>query len=166
MSSYRTDFGSLDSYQKGGVQIIADDPKNYAFSNVFDVAANSAPYERVAVAQNFEYVVEAARAEGKSAWFAADHDETVLCMDGQVEINLTQPDTPAVAAGTEGAVQLDGAPEGQKMGRIVLGRGHMALLPKGAAYCFQADTPGVMILQTIKGSATVEKWADICQTAR
>lgn len=165
MSSYQTDFGSLGNYQKGGVQIIADDPKNYAFSNVFDVAANSAPYERVAVAQNFEYVVEAARAEGQSAWYAADHDETVLCMDGQVEIDLTRPNTPAVAAGTQGAVQLDSAPEGQKMGRIVLRRGHMALLPKGSAYRFKADSPGVIILQTIKGSATVEKWADICQTA-
>lgn len=165
MSDYQTNFGSLGHFQKGGVQIIADDPRNYAFSNVFEVAQSSDPYERVAVAQNFEYVVEAMRAEGKSGWFAADHDEIAVCMDGQVEINLCKPDQPAVPTGTQGAVALDGDPQGQKMGRIVLDRGHMALLPKGAAYNFNADKPGVVIFQTIKGSATVEKWADICQSA-
>lgn len=165
MSDYQTNFGSLGHFQKGGVQIIDDDPRNYAFSNVFDVANGAAPYERIAVAQNFEYVVEAARAEGVSSWYAADHDEIVLCMDGEIEVTLIKPDHPLVADGTQGAVQLDADPKGKKMGRIVLGRGHMALLPKGAAYCFTAGSPGVMILQTLKGAATVEKWADICQTA-
>jgi len=37
--SVRTVFGSLDGYVKGSVQVIDDNPKDYAFSNVFDVAA-------------------------------------------------------------------------------------------------------------------------------
>jgi hypothetical protein len=40
----------------------------------------------------------------------------------------------------------------------------MALLPKSAAYGFQAEKPSVLMIQTLKGAATVEKWADICQT--
>jgi hypothetical protein len=40
----------------------------------------------------------------------------------------------------------------------------MALLPKGSAYQFRSAKPGVLLLQTIKGDFTVEKWADICQT--
>ena len=35
----------------------------------------------------------------------------------------------------------------------------MALLPKGAAYQFHAGKPGVMLLQTIQGDLTVERWA-------
>ena len=61
MTQYQTKFGSLGDYQKGGVEIIDDDPKNYVFSNVFEVASTSDPYERVAVAKNFDYVIEAAR---------------------------------------------------------------------------------------------------------
>ena len=59
-----TIFGSLNDYEKGGVQIIDDDAKRYVFSNVFDVAATNAAHERIAVGKNFEYVIEAARAEG------------------------------------------------------------------------------------------------------
>ena len=66
MSEYVTEFGSLNDFKKGGVEIIDDDPKNYVFSNVFEVARASAPYERVAVGKNFEYVIEAVRAEGTS----------------------------------------------------------------------------------------------------
>jgi len=61
MTQYQTRFGSLQDYEKGRVEIVDDDPKNYVFSNVFEVASKSAPYERVAVAKNFEYVIEAAR---------------------------------------------------------------------------------------------------------
>mgnify|MGYP000100116736 CR=1 FL=1 len=60
------------------------------FSNVFDVARHAAPYERIAVAKNFEYVIEAVRAEGKSGWFTAAHDEFALCMDGEIEIQLVK----------------------------------------------------------------------------
>ena len=169
MSDYVTQLGSLNDYRKGGVDVIDDDPRNYVFSNVFDVAHHAAPYERVAVAKNFEYVIEAVRAEGASPWFTAAHDEFALCMDGEIEIRLIKlirlDDDTVVKAETEGAVRLDGEPEGRKMGRIVLRRGHQALLPAGAAYRFDAPHPSVMIVQTLEGKLTVQKWAEICQTA-
>ena len=49
---YATRFGSLDDYEKGGIDLIDDDPKRYAFSNIFEVASASAPYEKVAVGKN------------------------------------------------------------------------------------------------------------------
>lgn len=66
MSEYKTVFGSLDNFRKGDISIIADDPENHVFSNVFDVASRSKPYERVAVGKNFAYVIECAPAEGPS----------------------------------------------------------------------------------------------------
>ena len=109
MSDVKTVFGSLQSYQKGGIQVINDDPKNYVFSNVFDVATRSKPYERVAVGKNFEYVIECVRAEGTSPWFATAHDEFALCMDGKVEVRLLKLDDPGVVpAGKNGAIRLAG----------------------------------------------------------
>lgn len=164
MSTYTTQFGSLAEFRKGDIEIIDDDPKVYTFSNVFDVASRSAPYEKVLVAKNLQYVIEAIRAEGSSRWFAADHDEFVVVMDGQVEVDLVKLDAPAavVAAGTAGAVALAGEPQGRKMALIKLQRGHQALLPKGAAYRFRAAKPACMIQQTLQGALSVEKWADIC----
>jgi hypothetical protein len=164
MTEYKTKFGSLQDYEKGSVEIIDDDPKNYVFSNLFEVALNSAPFERVAVAKNFEYVIEAARAEGTSGWYAADHDEFAVAMDGEIEVHLVKLDRPAAPPGGEGAILLDGMPEGRKMGRLVLGRGHMGLLPKGSAYRFHADKPATLMIQTIAGPLTVQKWTEICQT--
>jgi hypothetical protein len=164
---YETRFGSLGDYEKGGVVLIDDDPKNYVFSNMFEVAATSAPYERVAVAKNFEYVIETARAEGTSGWYACAHDEFVLCMDGEVEVHLVKLADPRayVDAASQGAHALTGDPDGAKMGRLVLRRGHQGLLPAGAAYRFHADQPACLMLQTIEGPVTVQKWAQICQTA-
>jgi hypothetical protein len=164
MSDVKTVFGSLANYQKGGVAIINDDPKNYVFSNVFEVAEKSKPYERVAVGKNFDYVIECVRAEGDSPWYACAHDEFALVMDGKVEIRLVRPTDPPVPEGKNGAVKLAEAPRGKKMGRVVAGKGHMTLLPKGAAYQFHADAASVMTIQTIQGDVTIERWADICQT--
>ena len=164
MTDVKTVFGSLHNYQKGGVEIIDDDPRNYVFSNVFEVAEKSKPYERVAVGKNFEYVIEALRAEGTSPWYACAHDEFALVMDGKVEVRLLQPEKPVVAADKAGAVALAAAPAGRKMGRVVAGRGHMTLLPKGSAYQFHADQASVVTIQTIQGDVTIERWADICQT--
>ena len=36
VTAYVTRFGSLESYDKGTVEIVDDDPKHYAFSNVFE----------------------------------------------------------------------------------------------------------------------------------
>ena len=168
MTDIVTQFGALTDYRKGGVEIIDDDPRNYVFSNVFEVAAHAQPYERIAVGKNFEYVIEAAKAEGTSTWFTCAHDEFVLSMDGKIEVHLLKLDTPDayVDPESEGAVAIaDTMPEGRKMGRIVLERGHMAMLPMGAAYRFHADTPACMLFQTIEGPITVQKWAEICQTA-
>jgi hypothetical protein len=164
MTPYQTRFGSLRDFDKGRVEIVDDDPKNYVFSNIFEVAGQSEPYERVAVGKNFEYVIEAVRAEGASGWFTADHDEFVLCMDGEVEVHLVKLDEAGAAEGSQGAVSLDGLPEGRKMGRLILRRGHQGLLPRGSAYRFSAAAPAALLIQTLAGPLTVQKWADICQT--
>jgi hypothetical protein len=160
-----TKFGSLSNYQKGGIEVIDDDPRNYVFSNLFEVASKSAPYERVAIGKNFEYVIEVAKATGDSPWFACAHDEFVLAMDEKIEVQLIKLAQPnqLVDPASQGAKKLgEQPPEGKRMGRIVLSRGHMALLPVGSAYRFRAATPASMIFQTLQGSVTVEKWADIC----
>jgi hypothetical protein len=164
MTPYQTRFGSLQDFDKGRVEIVDDDPRNYVFSNIFEVAGQSEPYERVAVGKNFEYVIEAVRAEGVSGWFTADHDEFVLCMDGEVEVHLVKLDQAVAAADSHGATQLEGLPEGRKMGRLILRRGHQGLLPRGSAYRFSAEMPAALLIQTIEGPLTVQKWAQICQT--
>ena len=164
-SSYTTVFGSLDSYDKGGVELINDDARHYALSNIFEVASISKPWEKVAVAKNFEYLLEAVRAEGTSGWRTAAHDEFALCMDGEVTVELVKLDSSPLADDAEGSIALDGEPQGARMGRIFLKRGHQALLPGGSAYRFVADKPGVLLMQTIVGPDTQFRWAEICQTA-
>jgi hypothetical protein len=165
MRQYFTRFGSLERYEKGGVEVINDDPRNYVFSNIFEVASKSKPYEKVAVGKNLEYVIEAIRAEGTSEWRAAGHDEFALVMDGDVEIRLMKLDNPsAVPPGTHGSIALKGVPAGRKMGVVRARRGHMTLLPVGATYQFHANRPGVVLLQTIAGKDTIERWGQICQT--
>ena len=165
MSSYKTVFGALNDYQKGHIEIINDDPKAYAFSNIFEVASISAPYEKVVVGKNLEYVIEVLRAEGASDWYTCAHDEYAVCMDGEVEIDLVKLEDATTIAPPEkeGSVKLGGEPTGPRMGRIVLRRGHQALLPKGAAYRYRNEKqPGVIMMQTIQGDHSVEKWAEIC----
>jgi len=165
MSVYTTKFGSLNDFTKGDIDVIDlvnDNPKHYAFSNIFEVASQAKPWEKVAVGKNMEYVLEAIRAEGTSEWRTCAHDEFPLCMDGEVTIELVELTAPPLAADKQGSVALDEDPAGQPMGRITLRRGHMALLPGNAAYRFHADSPSVILLQTIRGDDTVERWADIC----
>ena len=143
-----------------------DDPKRFVFSNIFEVANKSAPWERVVVGKNFEYTIEVARAEGSSPWYTAAHDEFAICMDGKVELHLVKLDDPDkhVDPESEGAHLIkDSMPEGRKMGRIVLGLGHMALLPVGSAYRLVAEKSGCVLFQSILGPVSVEKWAEICQ---
>jgi hypothetical protein len=165
-SKFQTVFGSLRDYTKGELEIINDNPKNYVFSNVFEVAAKSKPYEKVVVAINLGYVFETLRAEGTSGWFAAAHDEFVIVMDGEVEVELLKLDAPdsVVAPGKKGAVAVKGSPAGRKMGYVKARRGHQVLLPQGAAYRFKAAAPGVLLLQTIEGDLSVKKWNEICYT--
>lgn len=161
--TYTTKFGSLDAYEKGGIEVINDNPKNYAFSNVFEVANASKPWEKVAVGKNMEYVLEVIRAEGDSGWRTCAHDEFPLVLDGEVSIELVKPAEPLVPADKGGSIALDGRPEGGVlMGRLVLRRGHQALLPANAAYRMSASRPSVILLQTIAGDDTIERWAEIC----
>ena len=163
---HKTRFGSLQHYDKGGVEVVNDDARNYVFSNVFEVASRSRPYDKVAVGQNRQYVLEAIRAEGTSGWRTASHDEFALVMDGEVEVRLRQlPERQQAPADVEGSIALEGEPEGASMGWIKARRGHMTLLPAGAAYQFHADRPSVILMQTIAGRDTVYKWAEIIQTS-
>jgi hypothetical protein len=165
-SAYHTRFGSLNDYEKGRVEPIADDVRHYAFSNCFEIANHSSPYEKVVFGQNQIYVLEVIRAEGVSPWYTCAHDEFALCMDGVVEVHLAKlPESQQIAdTSRNGAVLLNGIPEGPRMGWMRLRRGHQALLPANSAYQFKTESPAVLILQTCKGPLSVERWAEICQT--
>ena len=163
MAEYQTVYGSLDNFTKGGVEVINDDPKNYVFSNMFDVASRSKPWEKVAIGKNLEYVVECIRAEGVSEWRVTPHDEFAHVVDGEVVIDLIDPSSPLVDPDASGSRALAGEPEGKKMGRVTAGHGHMTLLPAGRCYRMSASSPSVVLLQTIHGPDTIERWAEICQ---
>lgn len=156
-----TRFGSLDDFQKGSIEIITGRPEHYAMSNVFEVASRFAPYEKVVVGKNLKYVIETLRAEGESPWFAASHDESAIALDGEITVHFIKPSSQLVAPEVEGTVRVGDEPHGVNMGYVRLRRGHQALLPAGVAYRFEAKL-GVLLLQTILGSCSVEKWADIC----
>jgi len=163
--TYTTRFGSLADFEKGTIDIIDDDPTRYAFSNVFEVASAASPYEKVAVGKNRQYVVEAIRADGTSEWRTAPHDEFALVMDGELEIRLRKlgPDDMGPTA-ERGSNALADTPSGPAMGRVIARRGHMTLLPVGAAYQFHAEQPAVILLQTQDGPDTIYRWAEIIQT--
>jgi hypothetical protein len=163
-TSYTTQFGSLAEYRKGEIDIIDDDPRRYAFSNVFEVAATARPWEKVAVGKNRQYVIEAIRAEGTSQWRTAPHDEFALVMDGEVEIRLRKLGDGQAATAERGSNALAGEPTGPSMGRVVARRGHMTLLPRGAGYQIHAVRPSVILLQTQEGPDTIYRWSDIIQT--
>jgi hypothetical protein len=166
VSRFVTRFGSLGSYERGRVEVVDDDPRHYAFSNMFQVASQSGPWEQVAVGQNRQYVLEVVRAEGTSPWRTCGHDQSALVMDGQVSVELAQPG-PGQAAphGQEGSVLVAGEPGGARMGRVVAARGHLVLLPAGSCYRMSAAQPGVVLVQTIAGPDTRFRWAQICQTS-
>jgi len=160
---YATAFASIDSYQKGGVQIIDDNVKNFVFSNIYEVAATNPPYQRIVVAKNLDYTLEVARAEGVSAWYVCSHDEFVVAMDYSVEVHFVElADSTGVDDDKDGAIRLQGQPQGKKIGKAILNRGHMALLPEKTAYQFQSAKPATLLFQTILGQESVERWNDIC----
>ncbi len=157
----QTVLGSINDYEKGGIELVSGDARHYVFSNIFEVASKSKPYERVVVAKNLEYVQEVMRAEGQSPWFACAHDEFAVCMDGEITIEFIKLDKPP-PADKNGAVLAGEAPKGPRMGHIKLKRGHQALLPAGAAYRFNATKLGVIMQQTVLGDLSVQKWREIC----
>src|ERR1700736_1273745 len=97
MAPNRTRFGSLAHFEKGGVEVIKDDARNYVFSHLFDVASKARTYDNIAGGKSFEYVIEAIRAEGTSGWRVACQDEFALVMDGGVEGGLLKPDDRSLA---------------------------------------------------------------------
>ena len=159
--TYNTHIGSLDSYEKGTIEL-RDDLRKYAFSNIFEVAGGAKPFERVAVAQNLEYVAEVVRVEGDSPWYAAPHDEFAIVMDGEIVFTFIKLDDGQVPSHAGGAARLGGRPNGPAMGRVTARRGHQVLLPKGAAYQFTSSKSAVAILQTVDGPETVKRWSEIC----
>jgi len=159
--TYNTRVGSLGDYQKGSIEL-KDDLRKYAFSNVYEVAGKAAPFERVAVAQNLEYVAEAVRVEGESPWYAAPHDEFAIVMDGEVTFNFVKLEDDQVPSHGGGAARLGAKPNGPTMGKVTARRGHQVLLPRGAAYQLTSARPGVVILQTMDGPETVKRWSEIC----
>ena len=161
---YVTRLASLASYEKGGVEVIDDDPKNYAFSNIFEVASQAKPFEHIAVAKNFEYVLEAVRVEGTSGWRAAAHDQSALVLDGQVEFTFKTL-SAAQALPESGSTGVPDDAAETLMGRVVASLGHLTLLPAGRAYRFAAQAPAVLLIQTVEGPDTQFRWAEICQTA-
>lgn len=163
MSQAHTVFGSLRDYTKGTIELVSGEARHYVFSNIFEVAGKSKPYERIVVARNMEYVQEVMRAEGVSPWFACGHDEFALCMDGDVVVDFIKMRNPP-SAEKNGAVSAGEAPEGARMGYVKLRRGHQVLLGAGNAYRFTATTPGVLMQQTVLGDLSVQKWREICLT--
>jgi len=159
--AYQTVFGSLGNYEKGTIEV-NDDLKHYAFSNIFEVAGKSKPFERVAVAKNIEYVAEVTKVDGQGPWYVAPHDEFAIIMDGEVELNFVKLEAAQAPTGGSGAKKLAGQPNGQKMGKVRARRGHQVLLPAGAAYQLTAKAPSVALIQTLLGPETVERWAEIC----
>jgi hypothetical protein len=163
MSQGHTVFGSLRDYTKGTIELVSGEARHYVFSNIFEVAGKSKPYERVVVGKNIDYVQEVMRAEGVSPWFACGHDEFALCMDGEVTVEFIKLKTPP-DADKNGAVLAGDAPKGTRMGLVKLKRGHQVLLGAGNAYRFTAATTGVLLQQTLLGDLSVQKWREICLT--
>ena len=140
---------------------MSGEARDYVFSNIFEVAGKSRPYERIVVGKNMDYVQEVMRAEGVSPWFACGHDEFALCMDGEVTVEFIKLRNPP-SADKNGAVLIGESPEGSRMGHVKLGRGHQVLLGAGNAYRFTATTLGVLLQQTVLGDLSVQKWREIC----
>ena len=161
MSQAHTVFGSLRDYTKGTIELVSGEARHYVFSNIFEVAGKSGPYERIVVGKNMDYVQEVMRAEGMSPWFACGHDEFALCMDGEVTVEFIKLNNPP-DADKNGAVLAGSSPEGARMGFVKLRRGHQVLLGAGNAYRFTATTLGVLLQQTVLGDLSVQKWREIC----
>lgn len=159
----QTRLATLDKYRKGSLELFGDDPRRYAFSNVYEIGNGARPFERIAVTKSMEYVTEVMRVEGGGPWFAAGHDEFALVMDGEVDftfIKLSPFDTPE--EDSPGAKRLPAEPCGARMGAIRGRRGHLVLLPRTAGYHLSATRPSLVILQTTAGELTHERWSEIC----
>lgn len=165
MDVYTTKLGSLENYEKGSIQIIKGKKSNYAFSNIFEVASNAQPYEKTIVGKNLKFVIESVRAEGQSPWYTASNDEFVIAMDGAVRVDFLKLNEDSVVSDEQEGTHLAGEqPSGEAMGYVLLKQGHQAILPAGTAYRFETSKPSVLLIQTIQGPLSIEKWNEICFT--
>ena len=163
--TYTTKFGSLETYEKGSIELIDDDAKHYVFSNMFEVASD---VEAVGEGRRRqEHGVRARGASGPRARAMADRRPrrvrarawTARSSIELVEARRTRSCPPA----STGSVAVDGEPAGTKMGRIVApAAAHGAAARQRRATASRAEQPGVILLQTIQGDDTVERWAEIC----
>ena len=160
--SFKTQVATMGNFDKGSI-ILDDDLKHYAFSNLYEVAGKSAPFERVVVASNLEYCAEVAKIDGASPWYRAPHDEFTIVMEGEVEFTFHQLESDEKPGHDAGAERMSADPKGPRMG-LVRGRlGHEVLLPEGAAYQMKSTgKPAVVILQTSLGPESVERWSENC----
>ena len=84
-------------------------------------------------------------------------------MDYDVEVHFKKVNEDAYPDDEkDGSVEL-GTSEGQYMGKISLKRGHMALLPENVAYSFKSAKPSTLMLQSILGDLSEQRWAEICE---
>ena len=161
MNAYHTNFASLDNFEKGSIQMIQGKASHYVFSNIFEVAKNAQPYDKTVVGINQKYVIESVRAEGTSVWYTCSHDEFLISMDGEVRVEFLKL-AQAVDASIEGTQLAGEQPDGKPMGYVVLQQGHQTILPAGTAYRINSAQPATVLLHTIKGPLSIEKWAEIC----
>jgi hypothetical protein len=159
--SYKTEMASLASYDKGTI-VLDDDLRHYAFSNMFEVADNAAPFERVMVVSNIEYCTEVTKIDGASPWYTASHDEFSTVMDGEVEYTFFKLEDDEIPANATGASKLAADPKGARMGKVTARRGHQVLLPANSAYQMKSSAPAVALMQTKAGPESIEKWSEIC----
>ena len=150
------------------MQTIADDVKNYAFSNCFDIASKSKPYEKVVFGQNQIYVLETLRAEGTSPWYTCAHDEFALVMDGEVEIHLVKLDGEQTVPDAEHERRRarEGRAEGPEDGLDEAharppGRCCRRTPPTSSAAAKPARRSSC---RPARATCRIERWAEICQT--
>jgi hypothetical protein len=84
-------------------------------------------------------------------------------MDHNVEVHFMElGDTSKIDDEQDGSFKLTAQPLGKKIGMVTLSRGHMAMLPEKTAYQFRAAKPSTLLLQTILGQESLERWTEIC----
>ena len=161
---YTTRFGSLDSYEKGGVEIIDDDPSTTPSPTCSRSPRWRRRTRRWPSARTCSTSLEVIRAEGTSGWRTCAHDEFVLCMDGEVTVELVKPTTPLAPAGKEGSVAVDGEPEGVPMGtRLASAAATWRCCRAARPTASKPAAPSVSCSsRPCLGDDTVERWAEIC----
>ena len=104
------------------------------------------------------------RAEGESEWFTASHDEFALAMDGEIEIHFHK------AVGDEIVPESVDGTQKRRLTRRTARRWAMSSCVaaikrscrREASTSIAARKLGVIMLQTILGDNSVQKWAEIC----